>query len=123
MNSRAWPPTWCGADGGGYGPLCGTCCAAADRAATACPPAAAAAVADRGCRAQVALQFPDHLLQDSVDVAAWLSQRVVGRTFFVIGDTSYGRWEPPRSSSSSSHTRMVYCSLHAVPPSPLATAG
>eukprot|EP01047_Picozoa_sp_COSAG01_P085231 COSAG01_NODE_18635_length_1063_cov_1.153527_1_plen_183_part_00 len=81
------------------------------------------AVADRGCRAQVALQFPDHLLQDSVGVAAWLSQRVVGRTFFVIGDTSYGRWEPPRSSSSSTHTRMVYCSLHAVPPSPLATAG
>ena len=52
-----------------------------------------------------------------------MAQKGIFSVSVVIGDTSYGRWEPPRSSSSSTHTRMVYCSLHAVPPSPLATAG
>ena len=40
---------------------------------------------------QVALQFPDHLLVDSVAVAAIL-ERESGKAVYILGDTSYGRY-------------------------------
>ena len=36
------------------------------------------------------LQFPDFLLGDAGHVAVWLQSRLVGRTCFIVGDTSYG---------------------------------
>ena len=39
---------------------------------------------------RVALQFPDHLLGDSVCVAAALRERT-GARVFILGDTTYGR--------------------------------
>ena len=40
---------------------------------------------------QVALQFPDDMLQISAAIAEWLSERVTSAIFFVVGDTSYVR--------------------------------
>ncbi len=39
---------------------------------------------------QVALQFPDHLLPDSVNIATILHQKSE-KEVFILGDTSYGR--------------------------------
>ena len=43
---------------------------------------------------QVALQFPDHLLVDSVTVAAMLEKNVDDnrKMVYILGDTSYGRY-------------------------------
>ena len=39
---------------------------------------------------RVALQFPDHLLSDAGLVAEWLQRSEPERSFFIVGDTSYG---------------------------------
>lgn len=41
-------------------------------------------------RSQVALQFPDELLVDSIAVAREI-ERSVNAKAFILGDTSYGR--------------------------------
>ena len=42
------------------------------------------------CSVKVALQFPDHLLKDSVNIASILSKES-GQDVYILGDTSYGR--------------------------------
>jgi len=41
---------------------------------------------------QVALQFPDHLLPHSVQIAITLSQQNEQCKIYILGDTSYGRY-------------------------------
>ena len=41
---------------------------------------------------QVALQFPDHLLVDSVSVVTTLQQQNEDCKLYILGDTSYGRY-------------------------------
>jgi diphthamide biosynthesis enzyme Dph1/Dph2-like protein len=41
---------------------------------------------------QIALQFPDFLLPDAVKVTAELQRVFAEKQFFILGDTSYGRY-------------------------------
>ena len=42
---------------------------------------------------QVALQFPDHLLTDSVSIVSTLQRHSKNCKFYILGDTSYGRYD------------------------------
>lgn len=42
---------------------------------------------------QVALQFPDHLLPDSVSIVTALQQQNEQCKLYILGDTSYGRYD------------------------------
>lgn len=41
---------------------------------------------------QIALQFPDFLLSDAAKVSAELQREFAEKEFFILGDTSYGRY-------------------------------
>lgn len=41
---------------------------------------------------QIALQFPDFLLSDAAKVSAELQREFAEKQFFILGDTSYGRY-------------------------------
>ena len=41
---------------------------------------------------QIALQFPDFLLPDAAKVSAKLQREFAEKQFFILGDTSYGRY-------------------------------
>jgi diphthamide biosynthesis protein 2 len=59
---------------------------------------------------QIALQFPDELLHDSVRIFRALKDKIGDdQQLFVLADTSYGRLTPLLSSSPLSHVSPSCC--------------